>query len=123
MGEVAHRNVEGIRFLDLSGVYDSVEDATLIESALAEAVSERPGGIILDYGQVTRMTSGNYGVFFKTVIAAYKQAKDSDVTIKLLIPEGSKVHHLIEHLRIVRLDKLVEVHINEIDAVNSFQTS
>jgi hypothetical protein len=120
MGEVAHRNVQGVHILDLSGEYSSDEDAELIESAVAEAISGKPGGIILNYGQVTRMTSGNYGVFFKSAIAAYKQAKDRGLAIKLLIPDGSEVHYLIEHLQITRLDTLLELHTDETDAVNSF---
>ena len=123
MGEITHRSVQGIRVLDLSGEFTSTEDEAPILSAVAEAVSEEPSGIILNYGQVTRMTSGNYGVFLKTVVMAHKRAWESGLVVKLLIPDDSEIHHLIEHLRITKLDKLVEVCTNETDAVNSFSTS
>jgi hypothetical protein len=123
MGEIAHRTVRGIRVLDLSGEFTSTEDEAPILSAVAEAISEEPSGIILNYGKVTRMTSGNYGVFLKTVVMAHKRARESGLIVKLLIPDDSEVHHLMEHLRITKLDKLVQVFANETDAVSSFSAS
>jgi hypothetical protein len=120
MGEVTHRNVQRIRVLDLSGEFTAAEDEAPIGSAVVEAISEEPSGIILNYGQVTRMTSGNYGVFLKTIVTAWKRAKDSGLVVKLLIPDDSEIAYLIEHLRITKLDKLVEIYTNEMDAVNSF---
>jgi hypothetical protein len=120
MGEISCRIVEGIRMLDLSGAHVLLEDATQIEVALVEAAATKPRGVVVNYGPVTEMTSGNYGVFLLTVVAAFKCTKQAQLPVKLIIPDNFAVQSWTEHLRITHLDHLVEIYSSEEEAIASF---
>jgi hypothetical protein len=121
MGRTARENVAKVVVIRLIGSFDSPEDQSRIVAAVKEAVEDKPAGVLVNYEEVTRMTSGNYGVFLPAAVAAYKLGKTSGVPVKHLIPTDSDaVGWLHEHLQITRLDRLISAFGNEAEALRSF---
>jgi hypothetical protein len=121
MGQITHGNVADVVVIQLMGVFDSPEDQSRIVTAVKEAMGGKPAGILVNYEKVTRMTSGNYGVFFAAALAAYKLAKESGISVKHLIPTDSEVAWLHEHLQITKLDRIITAFGNETEALQSFR--
>jgi hypothetical protein len=120
MGRTTRENVGNVVVIQLIGSFDSPEDQSRIVTAVKEAVEEKPAGILVSYEEVTRMTSGNYGVFFGAALAAHKLGKACGIPVKHLIPTDSKVGWLHEHLQITKLDRLISAFGNESEALQSF---
>jgi anti-sigma B factor antagonist len=107
--EIAVRDSEGVKVMDLHGRLTVGEPAALLREKVAELL---PNGIILNLADVDYIDSSGLGA----MVLAHSQAEEDGVALKLI----GLTNRSIELLVLTKLETVFETFIEERDAVDSF---
>lgn len=124
MPRIALRKAQGVQILDLFGKFTARSDLyeELIGNAVQEAIASDPVGILLNFTNVERFSTGNYGPM-GNIIAAYTTAMNRSLPLKLLIPEtGKSVEPIRYILQATGLEAIFEIFSDEDIAIRSFHS-
>ena len=109
--EIATRDLTGIRVLELRGRLN-VESATLLKSAVYEALEAGSTELLISLEEVVTVDSTGVG----QLVACLTSARNRGGQLKLMNPSPK----VADILAITELNKVLEVYDNEDEAVASF---
>jgi len=123
MGTIVRESVEGVEVIRLAGQIESELDKSTLYETAKDAFAASTVGILLDYEEVTYITSGNYGIFMGTAISIYRQGQKCEKLVKFYLPKTPELEHLYSHLEITHIDRLLTFYSNRAEALSSFRSS
>lgn len=109
---IQEREQRGITVLDLVGKVIQGDESTALRDRVRKLVAAKKTKILLDLKQVTFIDSTGAG----TVVACYTTARAARGDLKLVHPSDA----FRKLLQVTRLDKMLEMHAAEEEALASF---
>lgn len=112
MLKVNHRDVKGVKVIDLSGKITIGKGDLVLREAVDQALKEGTSGILLNLQEVSYMDSAGIG----ELVACYKRVLERKSKMKLVNPAG----RARDLLTLTKLDEYFDTFQTEQEALASF---